>query len=90
MGVARAYIKFDTLLNAFVKDNFLEMETSYCKAIPQDAEILNGGYDEKTARFFVDFEHPDFEDYEDFEVKPQLYYIDELFTTQAYGNEVSG
>lgn len=81
MGVARAKIPFWILLNAFIDDNFLEIDTHYSQeAIPQDAKILNGGYDEETSTFFIDFEHPDFEDFEDFEIKPTIYYEDELFS----------
>lgn len=79
MGVARAKMKFGILVNAFLEDNFLDLYTSHAKrTIPRDAEILNGGYDEDSCMFFVDFEHPDFEDFEEFEVEPDLYYIGEL------------
>lgn len=81
MGVARAYIKFDVLVNAFVDDNFLSLENNYGDSIPQDAEILNGGYDEKSARFFVDFEHPKFRDFQEIEVQPDLRFESELFTS---------
>ena len=78
MGVIRAKIKFWLLSNAFIEDNFLYVETRLGKAIPQNAKLLGGGYDKKDDTFFIDFEHPDIENSEEFEIQPEIYYRDEL------------
>jgi len=74
MGVARAYIDFDNLLPVFVEDCSVDLEAWL--GIPQDAEILNGGYSEKRHAWFVDFEHPDYNDFDEFDVKLTGYYME--------------
>lgn len=73
MGVARAYIDFETLLTAFVEGHSLDLEAQ--SGIPSDAEILNGGYSEKKRAWFVDFEHPNFKDYEEIDVELTGFFV---------------
>lgn len=72
MGVGRAYIDFENLVKAFMEDNFLDVEV--WRGIPSDAEILNGGYDMEKRAWYVDFEHPDYEDFEKLEIRLIKYF----------------
>lgn len=74
MGVARAHIDFENLLAVFVSDCSISLEA--WQGIPSDAKILNGGYSEEKRAWYVDFEHPDFKDFDEIDVILQGYFMD--------------
>lgn len=66
MGIARAKIGLEYLKNMFTEErlNFFFV----AQGIPKDAELINGEYDPISGNFHIDFEHPDFEDFENLDI----------------------
>lgn len=67
MGIARAKVGLVYLAQLFTDDGYLNCFI-VAQGIPEDAEIINGEYDPTTGDFYIDFEHPDFKDFEDFDI----------------------